>query len=239
MFLSSNFVLQSTFKWKLNQSKMEQNKSGNKNIENNEDHLKNLTEIRSLMERSSSFISLSGLSGVSAGVMGLIAAFILNSRLNPFLAYKSDVYVSADKREELIFFSIGVSAVVLIITFALAIFFTARKAKKSGLPVWDGSAKRLVLNLFAPLFTGGIFCLILIYQYFDWLVLPSMLVFYGLALLNAGKYTHSEIKWLGISEIILGLAAMLFLDYAIYFWGLGFGFMNILYGLVMYFKHER
>ncbi|MEO8512503.1 MAG: hypothetical protein ABI543_02980 [Ignavibacteria bacterium] len=218
---------------------MEPKSTDNKNIESSKEHLKNLSEIRNLMERSSSFISLSGLSGVSAGIMGLIAAFVLHSRLNPFLNYKSDVYVTADKRGELIIFGIVVSAIILVITFAMAIFFTARKAKKNGLPVWDGSAKRLVVSLFIPLVTGGAFCLILIYQYFDWLVLPSMLVFYGLALLNAGKYTHNEIKWLGLSEIVIGLAAMLFLSNAIYFWGLGFGVMNILYGLVMYFKHER
>lgn len=218
---------------------MEQKKRELQKSDPNKEHLKNLTEIRSLMERSSSFISLSGLSGVSAGIMGIIAAFILHSRLSPYMKYSSDVYVTADKRGELIIFGIVVSAIVLLITFAAAIFFTARKAKKSGLPVWDGSAKRLVVNLFTPLITGGVFCLILIYQYFDWLVLPSMLVFYGLALLNAGKFTFSEIKWLGLSEIALGLAAMLFLSEAIYFWGLGFGLMNIIYGLVMYFKHER
>jgi hypothetical protein len=218
---------------------MEQNKPGSNEVDPGGEHLKNLTEIRNLMERSSSFISLSGLSGISAGIMGLIAAYLLHSRLYKFMDYTKSPLVTAQNREELIVYSITLSAIVLVITFIAAIFFTARKAKKSNLPVWDGSAKRLVVNLFIPLITGGIFCLILIYQYFDWLVLPSMLVFFGLALLNAGKYTHNEIKWLGVSEIILGLASMFFLSEAIYFWGAGFGLLNILYGMVMYFKHER
>ncbi|HRE10489.1 MAG TPA: hypothetical protein PK605_06225 [Ignavibacteria bacterium] len=218
---------------------MEQNKPGSSEMESNRQHLKNLTEIRSLMERSSSFISLSGLSGISAGIMGLIAAYILHQKLFRFMDYTKSPMISAQTREEFIFFGITVSAAVLIVTFLAAIFFTARKAKKSGLPVWDGSAKRLVVNLFIPLITGGVFCLILIYQYFDWLVLPSMLVFYGLALLNAGKFTLSEIKWLGVSEIALGLVSMLFLNHAIYFWGAGFGLLNIIYGMVMYFKYEK
>ncbi len=218
---------------------MEQNTPGKSEIESNRQHLKNLTEIRSLMERSSSFISLSGLSGISAGIMGLIAAYILHIKLFRFMDYSKSPMISAQMREEFILFGITVSAAVLIITFLAAIFFTARKAKKNGYPVWDGSAKRLVVNLFIPLITGGVFCLILIYQYFDWLVLPSMLVFYGLALLNAGKFTLSEIKWLGVSEIALGLASMLFLNDAIYFWGAGFGLLNIIYGLVMYFKYEK
>lgn len=217
---------------------MENNTSGS-NRGSESEHLKNLADIRSLMERSSSFISLSGLSGISAGIVGLIAAFILNSRLKGFMDYTNPGLMTEAARSGLISFGIIFSAIVVIITFAVAIFFTARKAKKRGLPVWDGSAKRLVVSLFIPLVTGGLFCLILLYQRFDWLVLPSMLVFYGLALLNAGKYTLNEIKWLGISEIILGLAAMLFLDSAIYFWGAGFGLMNILYGMAMYYRHEN
>ncbi|MBZ0202172.1 MAG: hypothetical protein K8I03_04065 [Ignavibacteria bacterium] len=208
-------------------------------MDSNREHLKDLTEIRSMMERSSSFISLSGLSGVSAGIVGLIAAFVLHSRLNPFLSFRTTTYMTAEKRTELIIFGAVVSFAVLVITFALAIFFTARKAKKKGLPVWDGSSKRLVINLFIPLLTGGIFCLLLLYHYFDWLVLPSMIIFYGLALVNAAKFTLSEMKWLGITEIAIGLLAMFFISEAIIFWGIGFGVMNIIYGLVMYFKYEK
>jgi hypothetical protein len=203
------------------------------------EHLNNLSEIRSLMERSSSFISLSGLSGVSAGIIGLIAAVILHQKIKPIMDYEQGNVITAAQRTDIIYFGIMLSAVVLIVTFALAIFFTARKAKKSGLPVWDGSAKRLVQSLFVPLVAGGVFCLILLYHRYDWLVMPSMLIFYGLALLNASKYTLHEIRWLGLSQIALGLLATFFLTEAVYFWGMGFGVMNIIYGLVMYIKHER
>ena len=128
---------------------------------------------------------------------------------------------------------------MLIVTFGSAIAFTTRKAKKKGLPTWDASAKRLVINLLFPLVIGGIFCILLVFQYFDFIVLPAMLVFYGLALLNASKYTLSELKWLGISESIIGLIALCFIGNALWFWGFGFGVLNIVYGAVMYFKYER
>jgi hypothetical protein len=211
----------------------------NSTQKNRNEHLDNLSEIRSLMERSSSFISLSGLSGVSAGIIGLIAAVILHQKIKPIMDYEQGNVITAAQRTDIIYFGIMLSAVVLIVTFALAIFFTARKAKKSGLPVWDGSAKRLVQSLFVPLVAGGVFCLILLYHKYDWLVMPSMLIFYGLALLNASKYTLHEIRWLGLSQIALGLLASFFLTEAVYFWGMGFGVMNIIYGLVMYIKHER
>ncbi|HEY3250263.1 MAG TPA: hypothetical protein VGK25_04010 [Ignavibacteria bacterium] len=208
-------------------------------MDNRQEHLDNLSEIRSLMERSSSFISLSGISGICAGVMGLVMAFLLNEKLGSYLKFGNDIILTPEKRSELILFSVILSLVVLALTFALTIFFTSRKAKKKGLPVWDSSAKRMMVNLFIPLICGGAFCLILVYHHYDFLVLPSMPVFYGLALINAGKYTLHEISWLGISEIIIGLLALVFLDYALLFWAIGFGLLNIIYGTLMYSRHER
>jgi hypothetical protein len=208
-------------------------------MDNKQEQLNNLSEIRSLMERSSSFISLSGLSGVSAGIIGLVTSIILYFKIVPFLDNSKDVYLTADRRSELIVFCIALSVAVLLVTFLAVIFFTSRKAKKKNLPVWDSSAKRLLVNLFIPLIAGGLFCLILIYHYFDWLVIPSMLIFYGLALINAGKYTLGELRWLGIFEVILGLLAAFFLGSSVLFWGIGFGVMNIIYGAAMYFKYDR
>jgi hypothetical protein len=207
-------------------------------MENKQEHLNNLSEIRSLMERSSSFISLSGLSGVSAGIIGLIAAFLLYSKINPYLDYTTKI-ITSQTRTELITYGAVVCIIALVLTFALVIFFTARKARKKGIALWDGSAKRLAASLFIPLVAGGMFCIILVYHGFDWLVLPSMLIFYGLALISAGKYTLHEIRWLGLTELVLGLLAAFFLTQAIVFWGIGFGVMNIIYGAMMYFKHER
>lgn len=198
-------------------------------MDKNQEHLNNLTEIRSLMEKSSSFISLSGLSGISAGIMGLLASVFVYFRIKNAIS----------PGDEEIYSHILTAAIVLVLTFMATIFFTSRKAKKKGLPVWNSSAKRLVVNLFIPLIAGGIFCLILIYHGLFNLLASAMLLFYGLALLNAGKYTLSEIKFLGMSEIALGLAAALWFPYGLWFWAAGFGVMNIVYGVTMYIKYER
>jgi hypothetical protein len=208
-------------------------------MDNRQEHLDNLSEIRSLMERSSSFISLSGLSGIIAGIMGLVMAIVLYIRIGEYLNYSNITRAAPELRQEQIFFTLILSIIVLAVTFSSTIFFTTRKAKKKGLPAWGIPAKNLLINLFIPLITGGIFCVLLLINYFDFIVLPSMIIFYGLALLNAAKYTLHEIRWLGISEIVTGLAALLFLDYSILFFAIGFGLMNIIYGTLMYFRHER
>jgi hypothetical protein len=134
------------------------------------------------MEKSSSFISLSGLSGISAGVMGLLMAFLMYHKMGTYLSLSYDVILTPQIRNEHILFTLVLSVIVLAVTFALTIFFTARKARKKGLPVWNGTAKRVIVNLFIPLITGGLFCFILLYRHYDYIILPSMLVFYGLAL---------------------------------------------------------
>jgi hypothetical protein len=205
-------------------------------MDKNQEHLNNLSEIRSLMERSSSFLSLSGLSGISAGIIGLLTSLYIYTILDTLFEYNRE-YSSVPGNE--ILFFILFAGIVLIVTFGAVIFFTARKARKKGLPVWDGSAKRLVVNLFIPLVTGGIFCLILAHHLLFDFIAPSMLLFFGLALLNASKYTFGEIKILGISEIILGLVSMYWTSLGLLFWAIGFGLFNIIYGVYMYVKYER
>jgi hypothetical protein len=207
-------------------------------MDKNQEHLNNLSEIRSLMERSSSFLSLSGLSGISAGIIGLITSVYVYSKID-VLEQNRDYLYSPPGRHETVVFFILLAVFVLALTFGLVIFFTARKARKKGLPVWDGSTKRLVMSLFIPLIAGGIFCLILTYHYLYMLIAPSMLLFFGLALLNAGKYTFGEIRVLGVSEIVLGLAASFWTEYGLFFWAAGFGLLNTIYGAYMYFKYER
>lgn len=208
-------------------------------MDKNQEHLKNLSEIRSIMERSTTFISLSGLSGISAGIIGLFAALYVYMRVDVLFGSKRDYLNVPAVKSETITFLILLAVFVLIITFASTIFFTTRKAKKKGLPVWNSSAKRLVVNLFIPLGAGGVFCLILLYHSLYLLIAPSMLMFYGLALLNASKYTLNEIKLLGISELVLGLLSAYWFEYSLLFWALGFGVLNIIYGAVMYIKYEK
>jgi len=208
-------------------------------MDKNQEHLNNLSEIRSLMEKSSTFISLSGLSGISAGIIGLASAIYVYMRFESLFSTSRSCTGESDYSSGTVISLIMIAMIVLILTFALTIFFTTRKAKKKELPVWNSSAKRLVGNLFIPLAAGGVFCLILLYHGIYTLIAPSMLLFYGLSLLNASKYTLSDIKFLGISELALGLLAAYWFQYSLLFWALGFGLLNIIYGTVMYFKYER
>ncbi|MCJ0743770.1 hypothetical protein [Pedobacter montanisoli] len=197
-----------------------------------------LSSIRNLMERSSKFISLSGLSGIMAGIYALIGAFIsykIVYATQGGLEYR-DYYVNDPK----IFFQLCmVALVVLILSLTTGIWLTIRQARKKGESAWNPVSKRLLSSLSIPLLTGGIFILILLYRGNYDIIASTCLLFYGLALISGSNYTFSDVKWLGFCEIALGLLSALFPGYGLIFWTIGFGILHIIYGSVMHFKYNK
>lgn len=200
-----------------------------------------LTEIKQLMERSSRFISLSGFSGIFAGIYALLGAlaawYYLNFVFHP--AGRGVYESSGNDGHDLLMFLFADAAVVLVLAVGTGIFLTTRRAKKDGNSLLDAAAKKLIVNLSIPLMTGGLFCLALIYHGDTYYVAPAMLVFYGLALVHASKYTRDDIRSLGIAEISLGVVALFVVGYGLLFWALGFGILHIVYGAYMYLKYEK
>lgn len=204
----------------------------------NEKYLNEISEIKNLMERSSRFISLSGLSGILAGIYCLIGAGLAYKIIyfdNTTLGNYSDLIITETGLIQL--FIIAISVIVL--SLATAVVLSIRKAKKGNDTIWNSSTKRLVINFLIPLLTGGFFILFLIEKEMLGLVAPLTLLFYGLACVNASKYTLGDIRYLGISMILLGLLSTWFLGYGLLFWALGFGICHILYGSIMYYKYDR
>lgn len=212
-------------------------------------HLDDLSQIRSMMERSSRFISLSGLAGIFAGTFAIAGAlFALFQLTGSYNALNYMERIPINLTVDTAFFLLLDALMVLVLSISAAVFFTTKKAKKKGLPLWDAKAFRMLANLAIPLVAGGVFCLTLLYHslhagreayYLFGLIAPCTLLFYGLALLNASNYTLDEIRWLGVSEIILGLFACIFVGNGLLFWIIGFGFLHIFYGALMWYKYER
>jgi len=208
------------------------------------DYLKDISEIKNMMSKSSKFISLSGLSGVLAGIYALVGAFIAKNLLTKYngidyLNSKSRMIRGAFDLIDLEIKLIAIAVIVAVLSVVTAFILTKKKAKQQGVKIWDATTKRLLFNFLVPLATGGIFSLILLNQGFYGFVAPATLVFYGLSLFSASKYTIGDIKYLGIAEIILGLISMNYIGYGLYFWAIGFGIFHIIYGALMYFKYDR
>jgi hypothetical protein len=204
------------------------------------DTIREISDIKRIMERSSRFISLSGFSGIAAGICALIGAYIAHGILDDYYdQYNNTSGFTGPQFEDLKIKLLIVAAIVLVAALGFAFLFTWRRARQNNLPVWDLTARKLMWNVLIPLISGGLFILTL-YQYSEWrFIAPLCLVFYGLALVNGSKYTLGEIRWLGYLEIILGLINTQYIGYGLYFWAVGFGVLHILYGVIMWWKYER
>lgn len=206
-----------------------------------QEYVETLTEIRSLMEKSSRFLSLSGLSGIFAGIFALIGAGVAFVYLKaPYSEYYT-LAINPDNSLNIDYltFCLINALSVLVLSLSAGAYFTWRKAKRNGLKFLPKPALRLFWNLMIPLATGGLFCIILGYHGYFALVAPCTLIFYGLALVNGSRYTLNEIRYLGITEIALGLISSFQIGYGLLFWAIGFGVLHIVYGALMWYRHER
>lgn len=202
--------------------------------------LEDLQHIKKMMERSSRFISLSGLSGMAAGVCALTGAWLASQKINCWV--KGDCQLSRlieSGGRPLMNELFWIATLTFVAAFSLAFLFTFLRSKKTGVPLWGGTTIRLLWNTCVPLFAGAVFLLHMMQlKQYD-LVAPGCLIFYGLAVINGSKYTLGEIKYLGYGMLLLGIVNLWFTGYGLHFWAMGFGVLHIVYGVVMWNKYER
>ena len=201
-------------------------------------YLNDISEIKNMMNRSSRFISLSGLSGILAGVYSLIGAY-LAYRTIYFDGAELGTYKTLVISEYAVYKLLVIAASVVFLSLITGILLTVKKAKVEGEKIWDKSSQRLIINFLIPLVTGGILILFLIEKEQFALIAPLTLIFYGLACINASKYTVGDVRYLGITLLLLSFLSLWFIGYGLLFWSLGFGVCHIFYGSMMYFKYER
>ncbi|MDO4229899.1 MAG: hypothetical protein Q4C98_08795 [Capnocytophaga sp.] len=198
-------------------------------------YLQDLQHIKQMMRKSTQFLSLSGLSGVLAGVYALIGAYVAYQLLMYHYTYHKYVTLESNTFKVIL----GIAILVLLCSLVTAYVLSNRKAKRRGETLINATSKRAFWNFAIPMLTGGILSFLLLKNEYYGLLAPMTLIFYGLACVNVSKYTFGDVRYLGITEIILGLLAMQFSGYGLVFWSIGFGVCHILYGLIMYFKYDR
>ncbi len=210
-------------------------------METSNKHLEDISEIRQIMERSTKFLSLSGWSGIFAGLFALAGAVVAYLYLGGGEIYYDDNFRLLEGERSLsprVFLSLD-AVIVLTLAIISTLFFSIRKATKAGEKFWSPVLKRMMFSLMIPLITGGILSIIMLWQNHVNLVAPLTLIFYGIALVNAGRFVNKELVILGLAEILLGLFATAWQDLGLYFWALGFGLFHIIYGATLYFKYDR
>lgn len=203
------------------------------------DYFRDLAQIRSMMERSSKFLSLSGWAGIMAGVYALVGAYIAHYVLDFRLDTQSDLSIAGGTLPENFRQVILLAVAILTLAVGTAMVLSSKNAKDKGEKAWNPTSKRLIVNMAFPLVSGGILMLIFISKGMIGLVVPLSLVFYGLSLYNASNFTFGLLKYLGLIQISLGLISACFIEYGLLLWAIGFGVFHIIYGIYMHMKYER
>jgi hypothetical protein len=196
-----------------------------------------LAEIKRVMQRSERFISLSGWSGIAAGVVGLTGAYYAHKKIQHF--QQMQIHQADACKSCLAQSLLSTAMAVLAIALFAAFTFTYVKAKKDGVPIWGHTARRLLWHTIMPIGVGGLVVIRLIQiEQYDWIV-PMSLLFYGLGLINGSKFTLGTVAYLGYAELALGLIGVWIPEKGLLLWGIGFGILHIIYGIVMWWKFDR
>lgn len=204
-------------------------------MEQKEQYVNEIKAIRQMMEQSSRFLSLSGLSGILIGIYAIAGALVANYMIKvKEFDYETLAFDSSPVLQLII-----LATIVLLVSIVTVIILTYRKTIRDGYKIWNKGTRLLILNLAVPLLSGGILTGIFIARGFYGTVVPALLVFYGLALINAAKFTRQEIYYMGICQIAIGIIAALLPEHALYLWAFGFGVVHIVYGSVMHFRYDK
>jgi len=202
-------------------------------IEKHETSLQALQDIRSMMEKSARFLSLSGWSGVWAGCTAVAGSVIAYNWMHQGMPGGDESYNARVCK------FVSLAAVVFVVALLGGFYFTWRKARQQGGSVWNAASRRMVVQIAIPLLAGGIFALQFLMNDHIQYIAPACLAFYGLALINGSKYTLSDIKYLGLCEVVLGCVCLFFPGNSLAFWCVGFGVLHILYGIIMWNKYDK
>lgn len=192
-------------------------------------NLEDLKHIRSMMERSTKFLSVSGLAGIGAGIVAVIGAYVAKEILWRRISILGDMTLDL--------FLVAVATIGLASFCGL--YFSIQKAKKSNSKFWLPVTTQILKDFSVPMISGGLLCMAMVYHQSFVFIPATMLIFYGLALISAGSRTYRDIKLLGACQIILGILAAIFIRNGLLFWSLGFGGLHIIYGAVMYWRYDR
>jgi len=208
------------------------------------EHIQALEEIKQMMDRGSRFVSLSGWSGIAAGICALAAAWQTGKYLNEYGINTNESVTKSNHTVDGNILQLYPDLLILAVTtfiaaFFFAFLFTWLRSRKTGLPIWGFTARKVIISVAVPMIVGAIF----IWRITDLraygLIAPACLLFYGLALINGSKFTLSEVRYLGYLQLVLGIINLWAMGYGLYFWAAGFGVLHILYGIVMWNKYER
>ncbi|MBR1835514.1 MAG: hypothetical protein IJ785_08460 [Bacteroidales bacterium] len=210
---------------------------------NNNDAIDTLREIKDLMQKSSRFQTISGISIIIIGIYASIVSFgawLLLGNHEPYSwlpSWATDFALNTPGRT---WAAILCALVLLVLSFGTVCLMSYFKTKRVNQRfVFDQTVRRSLWAFFVPAATGGLLCLAMLQQGHYGITSSFMLVFYGLALINSAHHTTSRLALLGYVELLLGIVDCFVVNQGLLFWFLGFGLWHIIFGIFFTLSNRR
>ena len=207
---------------------------------------KDISLIKNLMEKSSKFSNLSGYAIATTGLLALLGAVFVYFDLGISISEKYISYaelINQTGNANSIYTKIKLLVIIaslILLTSLLILYVTAKlKSERHDINLFNSSFSRALKSLFIPVLSGGIFCGFLILHKMYGLVAPATLIFYGLGLISASKYSYNELELLGYLELLLGTIASYYMGSGLLFWMIGFGIGHIILGVFIHYKYDK
>ena len=207
---------------------------------------KDISLIKNLMEKSSKFSNLSGYAIATTGLLALLGAVFVYFDLGISISEKYISYaelINQTGNANSIYTKIKLLVIIaslILLTSLLILYVTAKlKSERHDINLFNSSFSRALKSLFIPVLSGGIFCGFLILHKMYGLVAPATLIFYGLGLISASKFSYNELELLGYLELFLGTIASYYMGSGLLFWMIGFGIGHIVLGVFIHYKYDK
>jgi len=203
-------------------------------------HLENLSELKSILSKNTRFLSFSGLSGVIAGITALAGEYLF---YNLYLATFSSSSNYADVRNladmKLFYSALLIALSIIGISVIVGVILARKKIRMQGSTVNRDLLKNTLIHILVPILVGGAICFVASFTDHFIYIPAFLLIFYGLGLFNGSRFSFDDLKIVGLVFMGLGLITYAYPNLSMWTWGLGFGVGHILYGLRVYFVHDR
>ena len=133
---------------------------------------------------------------------------------------------------------LGIWLVAALIAVGTGAFATERKARRAGIPLFSGPARKFALSLLPPLVAGALLTSTLYRAGLSWALPPMWLLLYGTAVVTGGAFSVPIVPVMGTSLMMLGTVALFCPpSWGNWFMAAGFGGLQILFGALIARRH--
>jgi len=175
--------------------------------------------IRETMVRSASFTAVPGQGGVAMGAIGVVSAVMASRTSSP------EQWLATWLIAALVAAPIGLAATLV-------------KARRHHVALWSASGRRFMQGFLPSIVAGAALTLALVRAGRIELLAPMWLLLYGAGILAGATASIPVLTWVGALFMLLGVGAVATVGQWADVWlGVGFGGLQIVFGIIITRKH--